>query len=420
MSLKFSTLGARQKESDIARLMTIALQRPELLSLAAGFTDNQTLPLAELTEVAKMLCEEEDRSVLQYGANQGNPRLRKLMTDRLQAQDCVDWLYDTNSSFVTNGSQQALYLAVQTLCDEGDIILVEQPTYFVFLEMLRGLGVEAVSIPMLENGDVDSDGLSAMLDAYSAAGDINRVKAVYLVSYFANPSGHSVTRECKNSLLSLLEKFEGKIALFEDAAYRELYYNDPFDAESCIALAGKGSSVPVFYSTTLTKPFATGLKVGFGYCTHEDWLARMMAIKGQQDFGTANYNQALLAKSLETGLFDSHLELLRNSYFEKMIALDERLNAALRRESWHWERPEGGLYIWMTAPDEIDTGFESDFHAAAIEAGVIYVPGELCHAEGYPRNRVRLSFGVLKLDDLKLAADRFCRAVSQFSASKIF
>lgn len=417
MSLKFSQLGARQKESDIARLMTVALQRPELLSLAAGFTDNQTLPLAELTEVATILGEEGDPSVLQYGANQGNPKLRTLMTNRLQTQDRVEWNYDIGCSFVSNGSQQALYLAVQSLCDVGDIVLVEQPTYFVFLEMLRGLGVEAVSMPMSANGDVDTDGLSEMLDAYAEAGEIDRVKAVYLVSYYANPSGHSVSRSCKQSVIELLEKFKGTIALFEDAAYRELYYRQPYSAESCIALAGEGSVVPVFYSTTLTKPFATGLKVGFGYCTHADWLARMMAVKGQQDFGTANYNQALLAKSLEIGLFDRHLQLLRESYLSKMEALDRNLRSALSGTDWSWERPEGGLYIWMTAPEGVETGFDSDFHQAAIEAGVMYVPGELCHAEGQPRNRVRLSFGVLGIEDLKLAADRLSFAVKEFALS---
>ncbi|MDQ8185232.1 PLP-dependent aminotransferase family protein [Pelagicoccus sp. SDUM812002] len=419
MSLKFSQLGTRQTESDIARLMTAALQRPELLSLAAGFTDDRTLPLAELTEVAVSLCEEGDRSVLQYGANQGSQKLRKLMTGRLEAQDHAGWSYDLECSFISNGSQQALYLAVQTLCDPGDIVLVEQPTYFVFLEMLRGLGVEAISMPMLRNGDVDKAGLSNVLEAYAAAGNLDRVKAVYLVSYYANPSGHSVSRECKSSLLALLGKFDGTIALFEDAAYRELFYAKPFEAESSLALAGEGNDVPIFYSTTLTKPFATGLKVGFGYCTHGDWLDRMMAVKGQQDFGTANYNQALLAKSLETGLFDRHLGVLRKSYLEKIETLHIHLADTLLAQGWSWTLPEGGLYLWLMAPGDMETGFDSELHQAAIEAGVLYVPGELCNAGRSPRNWARLSFGVLGLEDLKKAADRFCFAVKHTTAMKI-
>ncbi|MBC2605505.1 PLP-dependent aminotransferase family protein [Pelagicoccus albus] len=416
MSLHFSALGSRQTESDIARLMTTALANPDLLSLAAGFTDTETLPLAELTEMANLLGEEGDKSVLQYGTNQGHLGLRKLLTERLESQDCSATSYAIENSFISNGSQQALYLAVQTLCDAGDIILVEEPTYFVFLEMLRGLGVEAVSMPMLANGDVDVEGVSGLLDFYAERGELSRVKALYLVSYFANPSGHSVSRSCKESLLNLLNSYEGRIALFEDAAYRELYYDEPCEAESFLKLLGETSSVPVFYTTTLTKPFATGLKVGYGYCNHHEWLGKMLSLKGQQDFGTSNYDQALLFKALDTGLFDRHLAGLRKSYQSKMETLHDALETALIGMQWSWEKPAGGLYLWLTAPDGVRTGFDSEFHRMAVEQGVLYVPGELCHAKKTPLNRVRLSFGVLQPDALKKAAKRFADAVLSVSA----
>jgi 2-aminoadipate transaminase len=258
------------------------------------------------------------------------------------------------------------------------------------------------------------------LENYRASGELDRVKALYLVSYYANPSGHSIPRKQKNALLELLERFDGSIALFEDAAYRELYYEEPFDSESALALVERRgeSKVPVLYSTTLTKAFASGLKVGFGYCTHDDWLARMLVIKGQQDFGTANYNQALLAKSIETGLFDRHLLVLRDSYRRKMLALHSRLERVLGDLGWRWELPGGGLYLWLAAPEAISTGFESAFHQAAIEAGVMYVPGELCNAAGDPHNLARLSFGVLGIEDLEEAANRFCLAASQLAPTE--
>ncbi|EDY81774.1 aminotransferase, classes I and II superfamily [Verrucomicrobiia bacterium DG1235] len=418
MSLKFSQLGARQTESDIARLMTFALQRPDVLSLAAGFTDNDTLPLEKLTKLAMEIRDEGDLGALQYGSNQGSPDLRSVLARRLQCQDGVDSTYGSDRTFITNGSQQALYLAVQTLCDAGDIVLVEQPTYFVFLEMLRGLGVKAVSMPMRANGDVDAVALALMLKGYAESGDIDRVKAVYLVSYYSNPSGHSVSLDCKKALLELLAAYDGRIALFEDAAYRELYYDRPFEAPSCVALQAARGSVPVFYTTTLTKPFATGLKVGYGYCTDEDWLSRMLAIKGQQDFGTANYNQTLLLKVLTSGLFDEHLRTLRMSYYKKMMALDEVLSQNLADCGWTWERPEGGLYIWASAPPEIETGFDSKFHASAIEEGVMYVPGELCYSECQVKCKARISFGVLRTEQLKQAARRFARAAKRFSLIK--
>lgn len=410
MPLKYSKLGGRQTESDIARLMTVALQRPDLLSLAAGFTDNASLPLDEVTRVAAELRARGDFSALQYGPNQGREDLRAILSRRLEAQDgAPEGSCRSENSVLTNGSQQALYLAIQTLCDPGDVVLVEQPTYFVFLEMLRGLGVEAVSMPMTYDGEVDTDGLREQLEAYRKSGDIARVKAVYLVSYFANPSGHSVAEGAKRAIARMLHGLGGQIALIEDAAYRELSYAEPFPAVSCLE-AARGLDVAVLYTTTLTKPFATGLKVGFGYCSDADWLARMLAVKGQQDFGSAHYPQALFARIFEKGLFDECLERLRRVYLEKMDALDATLRRELDGLGWSWRRPEGGLYLWLRSPDGQRADFESEFHRSCIEAGVMYVPGDLCHAGGAGRDCVRLSFGVLPLGALAEAGRRFAVA----------
>ncbi len=420
MSLKYSKLGARQKESDIARLMTMALQRPDLLSLAAGFTDTDSLPLDEVAAVVAKLAEEGDRSPLQYGTNQGDADLREILAERISRQDGLSSKngYRPDGFCVTNGSQQALYLAVQTLCDPGDIVLVEEPTYFVFLEMLRGLGVTAVSMPMDCQGDVDTQALEELLQGYEESGEISRIKAVYLVSYFANPSGHSVSRETKQAVVDMLDRREGRIALLEDAAYRELYYETPYPAESCLA-ASAGRSAPVFYTATLTKPFASGLKVGYGYCSDMDWLGRMLAVKGQQDFGTTNFCQTLLARAIGEGIFDRHLDKIRNSYQAKMNVLDEALRFELAAAGWIWERPLGGLYLWLTAPEGVETSFDSALYAACLEEGVMYVPGDLCSAEQKKGKTIRLSFGVLDHQSLREAARRFLAATRACSLKAI-
>src|SRR5690606_11164094 len=118
-------------------------------------------------------------------------------------------------------------------------------------------------------------------------------------------------------------------------AYRELAFGAPFPAASCIE-AARGLDVPVLYTTTLTKPFATGLKVGFGYTEESDWLARMLAVKGQQDFGSAHYPQALFARIFADGLFDARLERLRRVYSEKMDTLDAALRSGLDGLGWSW------------------------------------------------------------------------------------
>ena len=150
-TISYSKLGecARSVDSVITRLMADKLAHPEMLSLAAGFTDNRVLPEELVRSAVDALSVTEKGSHLQYGMNRGRPTLRKAVVDLLQAYPGETNLrLSGDNVLITNGSQQGLYILVQMLCNPGDIVLVEQPSYFVFLELLHGLGVRAVSIPM--------------------------------------------------------------------------------------------------------------------------------------------------------------------------------------------------------------------------------------------------------------------------------
>ena len=157
----YSSLGERAQPPTIAKLMAMALETPNLLSLAAGFTDNATLPVDFVRAATEaMLANPGDREFLQYGTNQGRPRLRQLLAERLaKIEPGLDAAELQRGLFVTNGSQQALYLAMQVLGEPGDIVLVDRPSYFVFLEMLTGLGLKAVSLPVDANGKIDAPAL---------------------------------------------------------------------------------------------------------------------------------------------------------------------------------------------------------------------------------------------------------------------
>ncbi len=408
-SLAFSSLGRRASAPTIARLMTAALENPRLLSLAAGFTDNGSLPVAEVqAAVAELTRPACDPEFLQYGLNQGRPGLRRLLAERLAAQESglvAGQLAE--QMLVTNGSQQALYLAMQVLCDPGDIVLVDRPSYFVFLEMLSGLGVRPLSLPTQADGAFDLAALRPWLRALHASGQAARVKAVYFVSYFSNPSGRSLTEEAKAGLGAALVAEDWRLPVVEDAAYRELYFQEPWSARSVLTLP-EWRDFPRLYLSTLTKSFATGLKVGFGLCTDEAWRARMLHVKGHHDFGTANFSQALLEQAIDRGGYERQLARIRPLYAAKMRALHETLQAeGLAALGWRWLAPTGGLYLWLAAPAGLDTRLESGFFRACVEGGVLYVPGDLCFGEEAPTNFARLSYGVLAEAELREAGRRF-------------
>lgn len=417
--IPFSRCGERLTAPAITQLMATALASPELLSLAAGFTDNTTLPVEPVREIVDALLNRAGCSeVLQYGTNQGRLRLRELLARRIAAQDGLEEETGVTAerTFVTNGSQQALALTTQVLCDPGDIVLLEKPTYFVYLDVLRGLGVQARSLPLDHDNHLDPVALDELLDELEQAGELGRVKAVYLLAYYANPSSTTLTEKEKTGLAEVLARRELFLPIIEDAAYRELYYQAPPKSRSVLALE-EFENFPRLYLGTLTKSFASGLKVGFGCCTSKEWLDRILYLKGQHDFGTSNFTQAIMEEVLAGPFFEEHLVNLRRHYEAKMQALHEVLvEEGLPQAGWKWTVPEGGLYLWLEGPRGFDTGIDSEFCRKCLDNGVLYVPGDLCLGDVSDKHFVRLSFGVLSPHDLREAGRRFATAVRQMAA----
>lgn len=418
----YSQIGARAHttETVITRLMGDALADPAMLSLAAGFTDNGLLPLETIQASMARLSGAFGQEVLQYGRNEGRPGLRRAAVELLRSYPGeADLGLDEADVLITNGSQQGLYLLMQALCDAGDIVLVEEPTYFVFLELLRGLGIEAVSIPALADGAMDPDGLADLLADLGGEGRLARVKAIYLMGTFANPSTRCIGEATKQALATVLQRCGRRIPVIEDMAYRELYFSEPDPARSLLALP-EWADWPVIYAGTFTKPFATGLKVGFLASRESALLKTLARIKGHQDFGTAHLNQALLEEALQSGAYAAHLRRIRPRYEEKCALLEDALRAhGLERMGWRWDSPKGGLLLWVRGPAWLDTRLGGPLHAACLYSKVLYVPGDLCFASSPPTHLVRLSFGALHASLIPQAAQRFCEAAASLSPASL-
>jgi 2-aminoadipate transaminase len=384
--------------------MRLTLDHPKLISLAAGFTDNATLPVAEARRLVKDVLGNRHRgeAALQYGSTAGDPLLRQLTARAVQsldtgrsAQDKSLPAYDSDHVLITHGSQQLLYLAVEALCDPGDIVLVEDPTYFVFLGILQSHGVHARGIRMEDDG-LELDHLDAMLAGLKRRGELKRVKALYLVSYHQNPTSITTSLEKKRVALEILRHYERvaghPIYLIEDAAYRELRFAGE-DVPS--ALTVRNAASRVIYTGTYSKPFATGIRVGFGLLP-EPVLTAARRIKGNHDFGTANLLQQLLARAITSGAYERHLIELRARYAAKAGWMLGALEQHFPDEA-EWVDPGGGLYVWVSLPRRQRTGAASTLFRRALTRDVLYVPGALCYADDptrrKPDHEMRLSFG---------------------------
>lgn len=405
----------------ISFLMHKALAHPELISLAAGFVDQQTLPVEPTRAAMEILLADpvRARAALQYGTTNGFEPLRELLLERLRTADGnpeSERNLTVEQVLVTAGSNELLFLLADTLVDPGDIVLCGAPCYFVFLGILGNLGARAIAVDVDQQGMIP-ESLDAVLARLSGLGELRRVKAVYVTSYYDNPSSVTVSLDRRAPLVETVQRWSREggrsspIYLLEDAAYRELRYEGD-DIPSLRAFDTTGETVVVTQS--FSKSFSPGLRVGYGVLPPSliDAVANQ---KGNIDFGAPNFSQHLIHTVLESGLFEPHVEGLRANYrgkSEAMLAAVERHLGPI--PGTRWLRPSGGLYVWLELPDSVDTGPAGRLFDLTLEEGALYVPGEYCYPDEPgrpPRNRIRLSFGVQSPERIEQGIEALARAV---------
>ena len=395
-----SEKSRRTTDSPITYFIQKALETAERISVAAGLGDEGSLPAAEVGQAVAGIGADaaEARAALQYGSTQGHTALRQQVLDQVCAADAVkpaDVNLSVEDVVITTGSQQLLYLLGEVLFDAGDIVITEAPSYFVYHSLLQSHGVRVLAVPMDEHG-MRMDALEALLEKLKRTGELARVKVIYTVDYFQNPTGLTLAAARRPKLVELARRFNThhRILILEDAAYRELRYSgDDLPSVKRFDTANEF----VVYTGTFSKPLAPGLKTGFAILP-PDVAEPLLHLKGSHDFGSANLCQYAVSRLIASGAYARHVESLRAVYRDKR----DRMLAALAEEfgdfpGASWTVPAGGLYVWLTL-DGMDTGPKGALVPAALDAGVLYVPGEFGHVPdengSVPTNEIRLCFAV--------------------------
>ena len=416
--VRLSTRAQRAEgETIVSTLMAKTLAHPELVSLAAGFVDTSGLPVETVIAAAASVLSDTGRAqaALQYGTTAGYPPLREAILDRLAMADGTtisEMGLSTDQVVVTAGSNQLLHHVGEVLLDPGDIVLCAAPSYFVFLGILESLGARTVGVDADENGIIP-EALEATLLTLEKAGDAGRVKAIYVTSYYDNPAGVSVSRDRRPELVEIAERHsrEHRIHIIEDVAYRELRYRGD-DLPSLHSFDTAGNTV--IQAGTFSKSFSPGIRIGWGILP-TDLLEPVLAQKGHLDFGTANFNQALMAEVFAQNKFDLHVAQLRDRYRGKMVSALAAVDEYLRPiDGVECVAPDGGLYVWLQLPETIDTGLTGPLFDRAVEEGVLYVPGEVCYPrDGVPirKNTIRLSFGIQSSESIREGVAALARAI---------
>lgn len=399
----FSKRALRTVDSQISWLMKKVIDDPQIISLAAGFVDNDCLPIAETQAAMERLFADRARAraALQYGASTGLKRLRDAQADRLRIQGLGP--VTGEDVVITNGSQQFLHAITDVLVDPGDVVLVEDPTYFVMMDVLNSSGARVMGVDTDAEG-IRPDSLARRFEDLKRLGLRDRLKMVYVMSYYQNPTGGNMSLARRRELYQVLTEEQAAgpwFYLLEDAAYRENLI-DGEDEPFIKSFDAEGQSV--ILTGTFSKAFSPGYRLGWGILP-EPLRKAFWRQKGNQDFGSSTLVQALLAEVMISGDFDVCSRRFRETYLHKRDALLQAL-----REWWpadtELSAPQGGMYVWARIPG-ICTDPGSPFFNAALEAKVLYVPGAYCYCEETqsqrPDNAIRICYGVVEVEPMRKA-----------------
>jgi len=378
------------------------LSQPGMISLAGGYPSPELLDVEGLRE-ANERAWTDPSAALQYGATEGLPRLRTALQALSASRGVRCYVGDL---LVTTGSQQGFDLLVKVLIEPGDVVYVETPSYPATIQALRLAQAEIVQIPV-DDGGLVVDRLEEMLVDTPKA---RRPKFLYTVPNFSNPCGTLLAAERRARLVSLAEHFG--FLIVEDDPYGELNFSVSAPgtlfatAQDCLS----HDRNPVVYLSSLSKTVAPALRIGW-MIAPADVTRRCVIAKQTADLCTSPFLQTLAAEYLSSGRYPSSVNSMRREFGSRARRMVDELRCHLGEDADFIE-PLGGMFLWLRTPARVDS---QRLFAAAVEAGVLFVPGSAFYANSPDLNTLRLSYAATGATGIAQAVARLANAYHEAS-----
>jgi 2-aminoadipate transaminase len=384
--------------SEIRALFSVA-SRPEVVSLAGGSPYIAALPLDAVGEMMGRLASEHGTTSLQYGIGQGTLELREKICE-VMALSSIDGQCGASPEdvVVTVGGQQAIDLVARLFLDPGDVVLAEGPSYVGALGVFQAAQAQVVHVPMDSDGLIPAALSEAIADCARAG---KRVKFLYTIPTFQNPAGVTLTDARREEVLDICER--AGLLVIEDDPYGQL----SFDGEAPRPLRARRRD-GVFYLSTFSKTFAPGLRVGWILAPHAVREKLVIASEAQILCPSA-FAQGAVTQYLTTMPWREQLKTYREIYRERRDALLDALGD-LMPPGTTWTTPRGGLFVWMSLSEGLDS---KAMMPRAIAARVAYVPGTGFYADGSGRSNIRLNFSFPPPDRIREGVRRLAGVMEQ-------
>jgi 2-aminoadipate transaminase len=386
--------------SSVIRELLKLTEKPDIISFGGGLPAPDVFPVEEFKQACNKVLTDFGPQALQYGTTEGFMPLREMIA-RHSARYGIK--VNSDNIMITSGSQQALDLIGKIFINRGDRILVESPTYMGAMQAWAGYGAEYVAVESDEHG-MRTEALEEALRTGP--------KFIYVLPNFQNPTGVTLSMERREQLIGLADRYG--VPIVEDDPYGQLRYEGEH-LPSVVVLDGnfRTNSEPcyrgnVIYLSTFSKILAPGIRLAWVVAPPEV-IRKMVQAKQGADLHTATFNQIVAYEVGHAGFLDQHIKVIRSTYKERrdvmLGALDSYFPPGVE-----WTHPDGGLFLWVTLPEGMDT---TELLKTAIEEKVAYVPGAPFHPCGGGETTMRLNFSYSRPETIMEGISRLGKVIQQ-------
>lgn len=381
MKYQFSERMSKVKASSIREILKVTQQDSSIISFTAGSPSPESFPIEEFAEISKEIFETMPIMALQYNITEGYRPLIDKIDERLKDKFKIG--KDFDSTCIVTGGQQALDFAAKVLCNEGDTVICENPSFVGGLNAFRSYGANLVGI------DMDEEGIK-LDDLKQAVKNNSNVKLIYLIPTFQNPSGRTMSQKRREDVYALA--LENNILIVEDNPYGELR----FKGEEVLPIKSMDTEGIVIYLGSFSKTLSAGMRLGF-VTGPKEIVQKFVIAKQSADIHTNIFFQILTHKYLDKYNFDDHVEKIKKLYLRKSDLMVNTIENNFDKRI-KFTKPEGGLFVWATMPEGTDM---DNLVKKSLENKVAFVPGgDFMVNQDVPYYSIRLNYSTPSDEDI--------------------
>jgi 2-aminoadipate transaminase len=393
MTYDFSKVSNRIFRSEIREILKWT-RKPGVISFGGGLPDAALFPVQDIIDITRDVLEKKGYLALQYGPTPGEDEFQEALIAHMAEFGDVA---KKEQMCVTSSSQQGLDLLSLMFLDEGSPVIMELPSYLGGIQAIRRCGADMRGIPMDDAGMV-IDRLEEVLDQLDREG--KKPRFIYTIPDFQNPSGITMSLERRKKLIQIAHQRE--IPLLEDSPYRELSFTGDVLPSLWTLSGGKG----VIQLRTFSKILFPGMRMGW-IVADELFIQKIVLLKQSVDLCTPSFTQLILAEYIKRGRMRQSIEKAIGRYQPKLEAMLSSLQKYMPEEV-KWSKPTGGMFLWLTLPERIDT---QDIFMTAIEHNVAYVIGRPFHCDRSGGNTMRLNYSFPSVEQIETGIQQLSEAI---------